>query len=87
MRPEGATAEGVPVRFTARGDTLYAWLLGAPGASVELLGVSAQSARLVGGGALELSATQRGVKISLPALADEPAHAIALGGVRETSAA
>jgi len=82
-RAEGKTAEGLGVRFTARGDTVYAWLIGAPGASAELLGVSAEAARLVGGGALALEATPRGVKLALPALGDEPAHAIALSGVRD----
>jgi hypothetical protein len=39
----------------------------------------------VGGGALALEATPRGVKLALPALGDEPAHAIALGGAREVA--
>jgi alpha-L-fucosidase len=88
-RAEGATTDGAGLRFTARGDTLYAWLLGTPavgGASVELLGVHAQSARLVGGAQLACAPTARGVRIALSALPDEPAHAIALVNVREVRA-
>jgi alpha-L-fucosidase len=82
QRAEGETAEGLPLRFTARGDTLFAWLLGRPRApaSVELLGLRADAARLVGGPALALERTDRGTRLALPALFDEPAHAIALGG-------
>lgn len=62
-RAEGATREGVPVRFTARGEGVYAILLGAPpgpaltleelpladGARVELLGRGPLSWRREGG--------------------------------------
>ncbi len=82
-RAEGETADGTKLRFTARNGAVYAWLLGTPaGASVELLGVRAERARLVGGDALACSATERGTRIALPALPDEPAHVIALDGVR-----
>ncbi|MFI5319947.1 MAG: alpha-L-fucosidase [Myxococcota bacterium] len=81
---EGETAAGAGVRFTARGDTVYAWLLGkvvAPG-SVELLGVGASGARLVGGPPLVARSTARGLLLALPELPNEPAHAIALESAR-----
>ncbi|HTO05899.1 MAG TPA: alpha-L-fucosidase [Myxococcota bacterium] len=83
QRAEGETAEGWKVRFTARGETLYAWLLGAPRAqsTIELLGLRADSAQLAGGPALALERTGRGTRFLLPELPDEPAHAIALRGV------
>lgn len=86
-RAEGEAADGTKLRFTARAGTVYAWLLGTPSeASVELLGVRAERARLVGGEALACSETARGTRIALPALADEPAHALALDGVRAAGA-
>jgi alpha-L-fucosidase len=82
-RAEGATAEGIPVRFTQRGGTLYALLLGRPaGDSVMLRDVTLPAgarARLLGGP--DLTALQKGTDLFLhfPApLPDEPAHAIAL---------
>jgi alpha-L-fucosidase len=83
-RPEGAATCGARLRFTARGGTLYAWLLGAPAdpAGVEILGVHARAARLVGGGPLAAQRTARGTRIALPRLPDEPAHAIALEEAR-----
>jgi alpha-L-fucosidase len=83
-RAEGDTSEGIPLRFTARGEDVYAWLMGKPEtpASVELVGLRADSARLVGGAQLAIEITERGTKLALPELPDEPAHAIALNGVR-----
>ena len=82
-RAEGATAEGVPVRFTQKDGTLYALLLGRPaGETLTLRDVTLPAgsrARLVGGG--ELPATQQGsdLVLRLPTLPpEEPAHAIAL---------
>jgi alpha-L-fucosidase len=88
VRAEGATGDGSALRFTARGDTVYAWLLCTPAsaAPVELLGIHADAARLVGGLALAVERTARGVRVALPALPDEPAHAIALTGARERGA-
>jgi alpha-L-fucosidase len=89
QRAEGETADGTRLRFTARGETLYAWLLGGANAApreLELLGVRAESARLVGAGSLACAPTARGVRIALPALPDEPAHAIALVAARDASA-
>ncbi len=83
-RAEGATAEGIPVRFTQHGDTVHAWLLlnaaqrAAPPREIELLDVRAERAQLVGGAPLEVRRAERGVQLALPALTDEPAHAIEL---------
>ena len=87
-RADGVAADGTPLRFTERGGTVFAWLLGAPapGASLELLGLRAEGAQLVGGAALPLRRTARGVELTLPALPDEPAHAIALQGARGDAA-
>jgi hypothetical protein len=49
---------------------------------VELLGLRADSAQLVGGPALPLQRTERGTRLALPELGDEPAHALALGGAK-----
>ena len=81
-RAVGETAAGVPVRFTRKGDDLYAILLEtpvdrrveirslpiAPGASVQLLGVE---------GTLEWSPTEGGVVVDLPeTLPEAPAHTL-----------
>jgi len=84
-RAEGETTGGERLRFTARGDLVYAWLLRSAASlprEVELLGVRAGAARLVGGDALACVQTERGTRVALPALAEEPAHAIALSGAR-----
>ncbi len=82
-RAEGATAEGIPVRFTQKDGTLYAILLGRPaGSSVTLRDLALPAgarARLVGGG--PLAAVTKGTSLSVTfsgPLPDEPAHAIAL---------
>ncbi len=84
-RAEGETAEGIALRFTARGDTVYAWLMGRPEtpAGIELLGIRADSAQLVGGARLAIERTERGMKLAIASLPDEPVHAIALVNVRE----
>jgi alpha-L-fucosidase len=82
-RAEGTTAEGVPVRFTRKGGTLYALLLGRPpGASITLKGVALPAAaRLLGGGPVACAANGPDLVCKLPApLPDEPAHALALEG-------
>jgi alpha-L-fucosidase len=84
-RAEGTTAEGIPVRFTQKGGTLYALLLGRPrGDSITLTDLAlpdATRARLVGGP--DLGPVTKGTvlfrHLSAP-LPDEPAHAIALEG-------
>ncbi len=87
-RAEGETAEGTPLRFTARGETVYAWLMGSPEtpASIELLGMRADSAQLVGGARLAIERSERGMKLAIASLPDEPVHAIALVNVREARA-
>ncbi len=84
-RAEGATAEGIPVRFTAKGGTLYALLLGRPnGGGVTLLDVSLPPdtrARLLGAGPTPTLHKGTDLFVQLPEpLPDEPAHAIALEG-------
>ena len=81
-RAEGATAEGIPVRFTQRDGTLYALLLGRPASSSvtlrDLTLPAAARARLLGGP--DLPSLQKGTDLVLQfpaALPDEPAHAIA----------
>ena len=82
-RAEGATAEGIPVRFTQKDGTLYALLLGRPtGDTITLKDVALPAgarARLVGGP--DLPSLQKGTDLFLQfsaPLPDEPAHAIAL---------
>jgi alpha-L-fucosidase len=84
-RAEGATAEGIPVRFTQKDGTLYALLLGRPtGGFITLRDVQippGARARLVGGAVL--AAVQEGADLVLALsspLPDEPAHAVALEG-------
>ncbi len=83
-RAEGSTAEGLGVRFTHKGDEVYAIVLGKPaGGTLTLNGVGLAeggSVRLVGGGSCAFERTGNDLRISLPALADEPAHALALVG-------
>lgn len=86
-RAEGSTREGVPVRFTARGETLYAILLGEPaGSAVTLLDLPlADGARveLLGRGPVPWRREGAGLRVELGALpADAPAHALALAPVR-----
>jgi alpha-L-fucosidase len=84
-RAEGATAEGIPVRFTQRAGTLYAILLGRPpGGSVTLRDVAlpeGAGVRLLGGP--PPTAVRKGPDLSVTfqaPLPDEPAHALALTG-------
>jgi alpha-L-fucosidase len=84
-RAEGSSAEGVPVRFTQKGGTLYVLLLGRPpGDRLTLNGVTLPPggrAHLVSGP--RLTGVQRGTDLllHLPVpLPDEPAHALALEG-------
>lgn len=71
-RAEGKTADGIDVRFTRKGDVLYAVLLAKPtGASVTLKDVPAPEhgrATLLGApGALSATAVGADLKVSLPA--------------------
>lgn len=85
LRAEGATSDGIPVRYTHRGDTLYAIVLGtAPAGTVTLVGIDVKPARvrLVGGGTLRAEASPQGLRIDVPqAPPASPACAFALDGV------
>jgi len=85
VRAAGATAEGTPVRFTARGRTVYAILLGTPPSTQltfpDLRRRPTTGARLLGGGPVDCAATNAGVRVTLPALPASPAHAIAFEDV------
>jgi alpha-L-fucosidase len=85
-RAEGTTRESLGVRFTAKGDTVYAILLGTPpGATVTLEGVMpAGGARveLLGRGAVEWHADGPDCRIELGGpLPTAPAHALAISRV------
>jgi alpha-L-fucosidase len=83
-RAAGTTADGTPVRFTARDATVHAILLGTPPAPAVTLpdveATPATRATLLGGGPLAAAATPAGLRLELPALPDAPAHAVALTG-------
>jgi alpha-L-fucosidase len=71
QRAEGETREGISVRFTQKGDALYAILLGAPsGAAVTLHGLRAEpgmTATLLGAAApLAWQQDSDGITLSLP---------------------
>jgi alpha-L-fucosidase len=94
-RAEGTTREGLPVRFTARGETVYAIVLGTPaGAALTLEGIApAEDAKieLLGRGPVAWRREGDGVRIELGApLPGAPAHALAiepvLGPAGRTSA-
>lgn len=82
-RAEGTTDGGVPVRFTRKGETVYALLLDKPATpSVVIDGVS-----LPQGGAVHLlgrdealawQAVDGGLRVELPTLPDAPAYALRL---------
>jgi alpha-L-fucosidase len=80
-RPEGETAEGIPLRFTARGDTLYAIALGTPpGATLTLKNVTLTDGGLVtllGGPPLRATRVGDDLRVELGARLDPaPAHAL-----------
>jgi len=70
VRAEGATADGIPVRFTTKAGFLYAILMGKPtGKSISIKGLRAPAGgeiSLLGGGMLAWSQDGDGVKASLP---------------------
>ena len=84
IRADGTTTDGIPVRFTCRGDTLYAILLGTPQAgTVTLAGVDVKPVRvrILGGGVLDAESLPAGIRINLPqAPPSAPACAFALDG-------
>jgi alpha-L-fucosidase len=81
---EGRTAGGVDVRFTQKGDTLYAILLDTPGESEVVLeglrGAEGAQVRLLGREMpLEWEQSERGMVVRLGgSLPDAPAHAVAI---------
>ncbi len=85
-RAEGSTADGIPVRFTRRGEMLYAILLGTPTkAEVVLKQVTAPPGATVAllGGASNLPWRQAGADLAV-ALPDKllaaPAHVLRIAG-------
>jgi alpha-L-fucosidase len=66
--PEGQTTEGLPVRFTTKGDDLFAIVFGTPSSNVVTLpDVSASTAELLGHGEpLTVNDTPAGIRVQLP---------------------
>ncbi|MBI3781819.1 MAG: alpha-L-fucosidase [Deltaproteobacteria bacterium] len=85
VRADGRTADGTPVRFTTRGRTVYAILLGTPATAVvtfpDLRQRPTTKARAVGKGAVRCSATVQGLQLELGHLPDRPAYVIAFDDV------
>lgn len=80
-RAEGATACGTPVRFTTKGDALYATLLATPpGPEVRLLDLAHPATRveLLGHGPLPARREADDLVVAWPAAGSRPAYAIAL---------
>jgi alpha-L-fucosidase len=77
---EGATREGVPLRFTARGDALYAIALGTPeGETLTLRDVAARRATLLGHGPLAAERAGDDLRLAWPrGLPARPAWALRL---------
>ena len=80
-RAEGSTADGLPVRYTATGDALYAIVLGEPqGAEIAIeglvVGEGAEVCML--GGDASLSWTQHGDRLAVTLPERRPHHALAL---------
>lgn len=86
-RAEGASREGVPLRFSARGERVYATLLGAPrGGALTIEDLSLAdggSVARLGGGALPWRREGDALRVELGCLPpDAPAHVLALTGTR-----
>ena len=81
-KTHGATTEtGIEVRFTQRGDRVYAITLGTPGESFVLEGIAFDgpiSAIRLGGGAAEISCVPEGTRIRCGSLPDAPAHSFCI---------
>ncbi len=88
VRAEGVTADGIPVRFTRRGETLYAILLGTPTkAEVILKGVAVPADASVAllGGPTGLVWAQQGADLAVAPpqrLPASPAHVLRIEGAR-----
>ncbi len=84
-RAEGVTADGIPVRFTQRGETLYAILLGTPRAGqLVLRNVPVPSGAVISvlGGPANLAWVQSGSDLLVTLPADLPtaaAHTVRIG--------
>ena len=78
----GATTEtGIEVRFTQRGDRIYAITLGTPQGSFVLEQVELEgplSVTRLGGGAAEISSVPEGARIRCGPLPDAPAHSFCI---------
>lgn len=77
----GTSSEGIPVRFTQKGGSLYAILLGTPATgqiTLEQLQAAEGTTISLCSGSSNLSWQQNGsgLQVSLPALADSPAHTL-----------
>ncbi|KAA0232693.1 MAG: hypothetical protein JJLCMIEE_02029 [Acidimicrobiales bacterium] len=81
--PQSVTTEGQPVRFTSKGDTLFATFLEAPSSrAVRIQGLEANSvpkAHLLGTGQIRASVEGRDLLLHLPdSLPLSPAHVVAI---------
>jgi alpha-L-fucosidase len=67
-QPEGQTADGLPIRFTTKGDSLYAIVFGTPSSDVVTLpGLTATDVELLGHRApLDTRQTPAGLEVQLP---------------------
>ena len=86
-RAEGATREGVPLRFSARGERVYAILLGTPpGPTLTLADLSLADGggvALLGHGPLRWQRDGDALRVDFGApLPDAPAHVLELTGAR-----
>lgn len=85
VRADGMTADNVPVRFTAKGKSLNAIVLGAPkGGEVTLRDVKPAddaTLTLLGHGAVTWRQAGRDVVVDLPVLEDTPAYTISISKV------
>ena len=87
VRPEGRTADGIDVRFTRRGDAVYAILLGRPkGARVTLENLTAApgaAVEVLGAGASVWKQNGRNLEVAWPHLPESEAYALKIVPVKE----
>lgn len=82
VRAEGVTADGIPVRFTRRGETLYAIVLGTPhGERIKLMEMRVPTGTAItilgSDGGIAWAQEGEDLAVTLPArLPDAPAHAL-----------
>ena len=76
------------IRFTTKGDTLYAFFMGWPGAEATITSVTpeagkAQKVELLGGGELQFTQDAGGLKVKFPAeKIGDHAHALKISGLK-----